>query len=151
VTQENRRRNAAAELQRAATCLNEAKQLQSAMFPYGAASRAYYAVFHAARGLLFSIGIDVSSHKGVVSMIGEHFVRPGHLPSQMGRLVSRMQRDREDADYSTGPQRRYPSVTHIAQPAQQPDGLVFMVREANVQRIPRLLPRDKSSHGVSTW
>jgi uncharacterized protein (UPF0332 family) len=35
-------------------------------------------------------------------MIGEHFVRPGRLPPQMGRLVSRMQRDREDADYESG-------------------------------------------------
>jgi uncharacterized protein (UPF0332 family) len=102
VTSENRRRNAAAELERAEMCLNEARQLQAAALPYGAASRAYYAVFHAARALLFSTGIEATSHKGVVSMIGERFVRPGHLSSQMGRLVSRMQRDREDADYSTG-------------------------------------------------
>jgi hypothetical protein len=102
VTSENRRRNAAAELERADVCLNEARQLQNAGFPYGAASRAYYAVFHGARALLFSIGIEASSHKGVVSMLGEHFVRSGQLSAQMGRLVSRMQRDREDADYSMG-------------------------------------------------
>jgi hypothetical protein len=77
VTSENRRRNAAAELERADTCLSEARQLQQASLPYGAASRAYYAVFHAARALLFSIGIEAGSHKGVVAMIGDHFVRPG--------------------------------------------------------------------------
>jgi uncharacterized protein (UPF0332 family) len=35
-------------------------------------------------------------------MIGDHFVRSGRLSPQMGRLLSRLQRDREDADYATG-------------------------------------------------
>jgi hypothetical protein len=33
-------------------------------------------------------------------MVGTHFVRSGLLPPAMGRLISRMQRDREDADYA---------------------------------------------------
>lgn len=102
MTGQNQQRNAAGELARAETCLEEANALHAAGLPYGATSRAYYAVFHAARALLFSIGIDARTRKGVVSTIGEHFVRPGHLSSAMGRLVSRMQRDREDADYATG-------------------------------------------------
>jgi uncharacterized protein (UPF0332 family) len=102
VTDENRRRNARVELERADTCLKEAHALYDATLPYGAASRAYYAVFHAARALLMSVGIEVKTHTGVVSMIGDRFVRPGLLSSSMGRLVSRMQRDREDADYTTG-------------------------------------------------
>ena len=102
MTDENRRRNALDELARADVCLNEARALHNASLPYGAASRAYYAVFHAARALLMSIGIEARSHKGIVSTIGEHFVRPGRISPGMGRLVSRMQRDREDADYSTG-------------------------------------------------
>jgi uncharacterized protein len=102
VTEENRRRNAADELARAETCLREARTLSGAGLPFGAASRAYYAVFHAARALLFSIGIETRTHKGVVSTLGDHFVRPGRLSPALGRLVSRMQRDREDADYATG-------------------------------------------------
>jgi uncharacterized protein (UPF0332 family) len=102
VTGENRLRNARDELTRADACLGEARALLQAAFPYGAASRAYYAVFHAARALLFSIGLEVRTHAGLVAMIGEHFVRPGRLSPERGRLVSRMQRDREDADYATG-------------------------------------------------
>jgi len=102
VTEDNQRRNAAEELARAETCLSEARALHAAAFPYGAVSRAYYAVFHAARALLFSVGIEARTHKGIGSSIGEHFVRPGLLSVSMGRLVSRMQRDREDADYATG-------------------------------------------------
>ena len=83
-------------------CLNEARALHHASLPYGVASRAYYVVFHAARALLFSIGLEVKTHAGLVAMVGEHFVRPGRLSAELGRLVSRMQRDREDADYAAG-------------------------------------------------
>jgi uncharacterized protein (UPF0332 family) len=102
VTNENRRQNALDELLRAETCLREARALHDAELPYGAASRAYYVVFHAAVALLFSVGLEARTHKGVVTLLGEHFVRPGRLSSDMGRLVSRMQRDREDADYAPG-------------------------------------------------
>ena len=102
MTSENGRRNALDELVRADTCLNEARALHEAAFPYGAASRAYYAVFHAASALLFSVGLEARTHKGLVSLLGEHFVRPGRLSPAMGRLVSRLQRDREDADYALG-------------------------------------------------
>jgi uncharacterized protein (UPF0332 family) len=102
VTGENQRQNARHELGRAEVCLQEARALHEAALPYGAASRAYCAVFHAASALLFSVGVEARPHKGLVSLIGEHFVRPGRLSSEMGRLVSRMQRDREDADYAPG-------------------------------------------------
>lgn len=102
MTKDNRRRNALDEIARAEMCLAEASALAAAGFPYGAASRAYYAVFHAARALVFSVGLEARSHKGVVSLLGDHFVRPGRLSPAMGRLVSRMQRDREDADYAAG-------------------------------------------------
>jgi uncharacterized protein (UPF0332 family) len=98
----NRARNAREELERAQTCLEEATTLAGADLPYGAASRAYFAVFHAAQALLFSVGLEARSHHGVVALVGEHFVKPGALGSEMGRLLSRMQRDREDADYLAG-------------------------------------------------
>jgi uncharacterized protein len=102
VTDENRARNAAEELARADECLKEAQVLADAQLHYGAASRAYYVVYHAARALLFSVGIETRTHRGLVALIGEHFVRTGRLSSEVGRLVSRMQRDREDADYAAG-------------------------------------------------
>jgi uncharacterized protein (UPF0332 family) len=102
LTPENRRLNASAELERARTCLAEAEHLHRAGFASGATSRAYYPVFHAARALLFSIGLEPTSHRAAVSLIGEHFVRSERLSAELGRLLSRMQRDREDADYETG-------------------------------------------------
>jgi uncharacterized protein (UPF0332 family) len=99
VTEDNRRRNADAELERATACLDEARTLQASGLPYGAVSRAYYAVFHAARALLFSAGIEPRSHRALIALVGQHFVKPGRLSPGTGRLLSRMQRDREDADY----------------------------------------------------
>lgn len=99
MTGDNQHRNSQAEIARAETCLAEAHALHSAGLPYGAVSRAYYAVFHAARALVFSIGLEAKGHRAVVSLVGEHFVRTGILPPAIGRVVSRMQRDREDADY----------------------------------------------------
>lgn len=102
MTGENRRGNASAELERARTCLAEARALRAADLPYGATSRAYYAVFHGAQALLFSAGIEPRTHRGVVGLIGDHFVKSGALTPEMGRLLSRLQRDREDADYVAG-------------------------------------------------
>jgi len=102
VTGPNREKNAAAELARAADCLREAQALHAAGLPYGATSRAYYAVFHAVRALLFSLGLEVRSHRAALSLFGEHFVKPGRVSAELGRLASHMQRDREDADYDPG-------------------------------------------------
>lgn len=89
------------ELERAEQCLAESRMLRSGDFPYGAVSRAYYAVFHAARALLFSLGLEVKSHRAVLNQVSEHFVKTGRLAPELCRLISRMQRDREDADYET--------------------------------------------------
>jgi uncharacterized protein (UPF0332 family) len=96
---DNRSLAATEELERAARCLEEARTLRAHGFPDGSVARAYYAVFHAARALLFSLGLEVKSHRSVVNQVSEHFVKTGRLAPELGRLISRMQRDREDADY----------------------------------------------------
>jgi uncharacterized protein (UPF0332 family) len=101
VTKENQRRNAERELARAMECLAEARLLATNGHHHGAASRAYYCVFHAARALLFSIGLETHTHRGLMALLGEHFVRPGLLASDLGRAVAHLQRDREDADYTS--------------------------------------------------
>lgn len=90
------------ELARAHDCLREAQLLHDASLSYGATSRAYYAAFHGARSLLFAVGLEPRSHRAVVSMVSEHYVKPGRLPTELGRLLAHMQRDREDADYDPG-------------------------------------------------
>lgn len=85
MTDDNQRANAKAEMDRAKECLDEAMLLQLNGHPYGAVARAYYAVFHAARALLYSRGLETRSHRAVLSMVGEHFVRTGSLKASTGR------------------------------------------------------------------
>jgi uncharacterized protein (UPF0332 family) len=101
VTGENQVANSGGELARAKACLEEARTLLAAHLPYGAASRAYYAAFHAVRALLFSIGLEVRSHRAAYSLLAEHFVKPGRLGAGIARSAAHLQRDREDADDQT--------------------------------------------------
>ncbi len=99
---DNRTHASTEELERATSCLDEARMLRTSGFPFGAVSRAYYGAFHATRALLFSLGLEPKSHRAAINMLGEHFVKTGKLAPDLGRLVSHLQRDREDADYQTG-------------------------------------------------
>ncbi len=102
MNEENRHLNAEEELARAKVCLTEARTLHDAGLPFGAASRSYYAVFHAGCALLLSVGLEPRSHRGMVALLNEHFVKTGRVSPATGRVVSRLQRDREDADYLRG-------------------------------------------------
>jgi hypothetical protein len=124
VTEANRIANAREELTRAEECLREARTLQAAGLAFGAVSRAYYAVFHAVRALLFSAGLEVKSHRGAVSLLGEHFVKTGRISVELGRTVAHLQRDREDADYAAG------AVFTQAQAAQMITDAEYVLRDA---------------------
>jgi hypothetical protein len=64
-----------------------------------AVTRAYFAAFHAAQGLLAAHGMQASSHEGVHTLLGLHFVMPGILPKETGRALSALQARRHEADY----------------------------------------------------
>jgi uncharacterized protein (UPF0332 family) len=48
-------------------------------------SRTYYAMFYCVEALLLTKNLSVSSHKGINSLFGEHFVKTGLLPKDMSR------------------------------------------------------------------
>ncbi|MBI2266736.1 MAG: HEPN domain-containing protein [Armatimonadetes bacterium] len=62
-------------------------------------SRSYYAMFYAAEALLLIKNLSFSSHKGVISAFGEHFVKTGVLPREMGRELNRAFEKRQLGDY----------------------------------------------------
>jgi hypothetical protein len=99
VTGDNRRAAIEAEWKRAEEALAEAQLLLDAERPVGATSRAYYAAFHAARALLFSVAVQPRTHQGVRAMVNQHFVRAGQLESRLAQILSQAERAREDADY----------------------------------------------------
>lgn len=96
---DSRRRNLEGELARAHAALRAATTLVPPGLYADAVSRAYYAVHHALRALLFTEGIEPKTHAGAIHLFNQHFVRVGHLPASTNRTLGGLQRARELADY----------------------------------------------------
>ncbi|MEA2074743.1 MAG: HEPN domain-containing protein [Euryarchaeota archaeon] len=62
-------------------------------------SRAYYAMFYSAEAMLLTKGLSFSSHRGVISAFGEHFVKTGIFPKEMGKELNRAFEKRQLGDY----------------------------------------------------
>jgi len=64
-----------------------------------ALARTYFAAFHAARATLYAHGFDPKTHQGVLTLFNQHLVRPGHFEPRTARVLARLQKFREQADY----------------------------------------------------
>lgn len=100
MTEGGRRAAIAEELQLAEEELQAARQLIAAGSHRVAVTRVYYAVFHALRACLFTLDLEPRTHEGVVQQFGQHFVKTGRFEAATSRLVTRLQKYREEADYS---------------------------------------------------
>lgn len=71
--------------------------------PDGAANRAYYAMYYAARAALLTVGqvrrAEGKTHAGLISAFGEHLVKPGLIPAEHGRALAQVADLRLAADY----------------------------------------------------
>ncbi|HIC91081.1 MAG TPA: HEPN domain-containing protein [Syntrophaceae bacterium] len=65
-------------------------------------SRCYYAMFFMAEAVLLTKGLKASSHKGVISLFGEHFVKTGIFDRELGKALSDAYDKRLIGDYSVG-------------------------------------------------
>lgn len=64
------------------------------------ANRLYYTVFHATLALLVNDGHKTSTHRGVVALFGMHYIKTGIFPTEYGKMYSRLQTMRDEADYN---------------------------------------------------
>ena len=62
-------------------------------------SRTYYAMFYSVEAVLLTKGLSFSSHKGVISAFGQHFVKTGVFPKRMSRELNRAFEKRQIGDY----------------------------------------------------
>ena len=88
-----------ANLERADSSLKAARLLLESGLPDDAASRAYYAAFHAASALLLSKNLSFSSHTGVLRAISLNFVKTGELDRSIGRDLNWLAELRQVGDY----------------------------------------------------
>ena len=63
-------------------------------------TRTYFAAFHAARALLYASGFEPRTHGGVHHLFNLHFVKNARFEPGASRLLARLQKYREEADYS---------------------------------------------------
>lgn len=67
---------------------------------YGScASRGYYAMFSMAEAILLTKGLTASSHKGVISLLSEHFAKTGILARYLGKALNNAYDKRLIGDY----------------------------------------------------
>lgn len=90
----------ASELALADDELEAAEGLLNLGHPRIALTRTYFAVFHAVRGRLFSEGLEPKTHAGVHHLWNLHLVKPGVYDPATSRLLARLQKYREEADYA---------------------------------------------------
>ena len=100
MTEEGREESAGEELSLAEEELDAADSLLRAGFVRISLVRAYFAVFHAARACLYAAGFEPRTHAGVHHLFNLHFVKSARFEPGASRLMARLQRYREEADYS---------------------------------------------------
>ena len=64
-----------------------------------AINRSYYAVFHAARALLFKKEIITKTHSGTIRKFGLEYVINDSFDAEVAKILSSLEDEREDVDY----------------------------------------------------
>lgn len=100
MTSENKHTAIKEEMERAESSSKAAILLASKGFYSDAVSRLYYFIYHSAKALLFSEGLEPRRHEGLLRLLGQHFVKTGTLTTRDSHIVSRLMKYREEADYN---------------------------------------------------
>lgn len=99
MTAESSRNFVEASLLRAEKALRSARLLVEHRELEDAVSRAYYAMFHAARAILFSKGARAKTHRGTISLFGENIVKKGILSEEFADMLRKAFDLRQKSDY----------------------------------------------------
>ncbi|OGV69330.1 MAG: hypothetical protein A3K19_18750 [Lentisphaerae bacterium RIFOXYB12_FULL_65_16] len=86
-------------LAKADEMLSSAERAVEARAHGDAASRAYYAVFHALSAVLATRGLSYSSHSQTLGAFNREFVKTGAFAPETSRQLQRLFEDRQIADY----------------------------------------------------
>ncbi|MBN1608680.1 MAG: HEPN domain-containing protein [Polyangiaceae bacterium] len=100
MTRENELVNAHAELAKALAARRAARALAELELYDDASSRLYYAAFHLISAALLTLGVQAQTHGGLATLLGQHLVRPGLVPAQVGRGFAALMGLRGQADHN---------------------------------------------------
>ena len=51
-------------------------------------SRCYYSMFLLTEALLFTKNITANTHKGLISLFGQHFIKTGEFDKELGKALN---------------------------------------------------------------
>ena len=86
-------------LEKALKTIQEVKDVGAIGYWTLSANRLYYAAYYASVALLINNNIDASTHKGVIRMISQEFVRKDILSMEDSQLLGRLFNMRQTGDY----------------------------------------------------
>lgn len=109
------KRETAEHIHRAAELLLVSRNDLDAGFPADSVSRSYYAMFHAATGLLLELGIERKSHKALLSAFSEFVVKKGLLDTRYHNYFHKAFEARHDCDYLSIPKETREGATVMLQ------------------------------------
>lgn len=89
-------------IEKAEKFLNTAERDLNAGDHDSCVSRCYYAMFFMAEVVLLTKGLKASSHKGVISMFGKHFVKTAIFDRELGKALNDAYDKRVIGDYGVG-------------------------------------------------
>ena len=81
--------------------LDEAKILFENEHYIGAISRVYYSMFHSAKALLLSKGLNPKKHRGILKILGLEFIKTGILDNNYAQYYKYVFDLRQEADYGS--------------------------------------------------
>jgi uncharacterized protein (UPF0332 family) len=87
-------------LQRARETLEEARLLLNAGHVNACVNRVYYACFYAVSALLMTRNVSTSKHAHLRSLLHRDYVKPGHIPAEMGKQFDLLFDSRQEGDYA---------------------------------------------------
>src|SRR5512136_2587733 len=100
MTEDNKKENIRAEMERAKEALSAAILLYDNGFVSDAVSRLYYFVLYNVRALLLTKGLEPRSHDAALRLFGLHFVNKGIVDKRAAQVFSKLMKFRKEADYN---------------------------------------------------
>ena len=107
------------EYEKGAAFMEQAEKIAELGYWDMVANRLYYAIFHAVTALLINDGHKVGTHKGVVLLFGQYYIKTGIFSITEGRLYSQLQTMREKADYVCTCQTSQEEIVPMLVPAKE--------------------------------
>lgn len=99
LSEEERKAIVAYRIEKARTVMSEIRKVLPMEVWGTIANRMYYALYYAAIALLINDGHTVNTHKGVISLINQYYVKGGLLSKAEGHLFGQVFAFRQGSDY----------------------------------------------------